>query len=494
MSNNQIKTKSIKTNLFFSVSLKLAMYLIPLITAPYVSRVLGSEGVGSYYYIFSIVNYFCLVVSFGFIGYGTIAVSSNRFDKNKYSGVFWSIIFSRLVLLFLTSIPYIILFFSLKNSSSIDIKIYLILSLSILSYIFDITYLFQGLENFKIISIINLAVRIASALLIFLLVKKSNGLFMYALIQTIQLIVIAVVPWIFIKGNVNPLRNSQISIKDAFKSSFHFFLPTLAVTLCSLVDKTMLGAISGNSEVGFYEQAHKIVIIVIGVLHSFAPVFASRISLLIKEGKEDEVNDKVEKMFNIYFLIIIPSIFGLYCVSYIFIPAFYGEDFVNSVNVMYWLIPLIAIISISNALGNVYFAPRKMMWKTSVFYFSGFLINVILNVFLIKEYGSVGAAIASLISEIVIIGLFVFFSKSGVRYSKVFFSIIKPLIASIIFSAIIIPLNYFAFPQLPLNRITILLIDVSIGVFVYFTILIALREKMLVSEIKRVFRTLKKGV
>ena len=109
--DTSVKNKSIKSNLLFSVLIKLVTYLIPLVTAPYISRVLGPEGVGTYSYANSIVSYFALLVNFGFIGYGTQRISANRSDKKVYSGYFWSIVIMRGILLTISVSAYFVLLF-----------------------------------------------------------------------------------------------------------------------------------------------------------------------------------------------------------------------------------------------------------------------------------------------------------------------------------------------------------------------------------------------
>ena len=124
--DTSVKNKSIKSNLLFSVLIKLVTYLIPLVTAPYISRVLGPEGVGTYSYANSIVSYFALLVNFGFIGYGTQRISANRSDKKVYSGYFWSIVIMRGILLTISVSAYFVLLFFILNVQD-QIYIYLIL-------------------------------------------------------------------------------------------------------------------------------------------------------------------------------------------------------------------------------------------------------------------------------------------------------------------------------------------------------------------------------
>lgn len=478
-----VKNKSIKSNLLFSVLIKLVTYLIPLVTAPYISRVLGPEGVGTYSYANSIVSYFALLVNFGFIGYGTQRISANRSDKKVYSGYFWSIVIMRGILLTISVSAYFVLLFFILNVQD-QIYIYLILSVTIFTNFFDITYLFQGLENFKIISLTNCFVRVFAAICQFVFVRGKDDLILYVIIQTLQLLFISLLPWIFAKGAIAKPEKKYIKIKDTFKTSLFYFLPTLAVTLCSLIDNTMLGAIQGSKEVAYYEQANKIIIMVLGVLHAFAPVFFARITILIKTDKEKEVKDKILSMFSLYFIIGFPAIFGLYGISNYFIPAFFGEQFLPSIAVIYFLTPLILIKSMSNALGNVYYGPRDIIWMTSIFYAIGSVINISLNSILITFEGAKGAAIASLISESIVTLLFVYFSRSKIPYLSALKCLVKPVLASVIMYFVMILCNQFV-----LNNLNVILVsaaDCIIGVMVYFISIILLREKFVLLELNKI--------
>lgn len=485
-----IKQNGLKSNLFFSVILKLLMYMIPLITAPYISRVLGPEGVGEYSFANSIVSYFALIVNFGFVGYGTLRISANRYDKTKYSAYFWSIIFVRFVLLLVSvSLYFLLLKIGIKNTESIEI--YFILSLTIFANFFDITYLFQGLENFKIISVINSFVRLIGAVSLFVFVKKPEDLVLYAFIQTSQLIIVAALPWIFTRGSIEKPSFSISLIGDTVKTSFFFFLPTLAVTLCSLVDKTMLGTMSEKIQVGYYEQADKIILIVVNVLHAFAPVFSSRISLLVKQKKEVEIQNNINKMFELYFLIGIPSVLGLYAVSSRFIPLFFGDSFAPAVSVIIFLIPLILVLSGSNAIGNVYYGPRNLIWMTSIFYGIGSIVNIAINYCLIPQFGAKGAALASLISESLNLSLFIFYSRKGIDYRDIIKRSFKPFLAAIFMFVIIKGFEGFYVSIANGKGILVCIFEIAVGVITYGICLILLREPLVRQELYKMKNKIK---
>ncbi len=427
------------------------------------------------------MSYFALIVNFGFVGYGTLCISAYRNDRRKYSGYFWSIVVVRGCLLVLSLFAYLVLLFIIIRPQK-ELGVYLLLSLTIFANFFDITYLFQGLENFKIISITSFLIRILGFCGLFIFVKERTDFLVYVFIQTLQIFLVATIPWIFAPKAVFKPDRSYFAILDTFKDSFFFFLPTLAVTLCSLVDKTMLGSMKGTTEVAYYEQADKIILMVVNVLHAFAPVFLSRISYYVKQKMEDEIHSKIVKMFELYFIIGIPSIFGLYAVKDMFVPAFFGHEFLPSIEVIAFLIPLILILASSNAIGNVYYGPRNLIWMTSIFYGVGTVINICVNSLLIPMYGAKGAAAASLLSETIIALLFIVFSKKSVNYIKIAKMGLKPLIASLVMFFAIVSVNRFVLVKH--GYVFTMVIDVAIGIFLYTIFIILFKEELVIKEIR----------
>lgn len=482
--NTVMNNRSTKKNFAFSALLQIVIYLIPLLTAPYLSRVLGPEGIGEYSYASSIVGYFVMVVNFGFLGYGTLRISEKRDNIEERSGVFWSIVLVRFILFIFAFSAYLVTIFLLYGHKGYNLTIYLILALNIFVNLFDITYLFQGLENFKIISIINVSIRLSSVGLIFIFVRNSEDLVIYILISTVQLLLMSILPWLFVRGAIIRPKKDYINLKDTTKTSLFYFLPTLAVTLYTLVDKTMLGSLAGNAETGYYEQSTKIVSMVIGVIHALAPVMLARIAYLIKNGNEEEVHKKIGQMFNVYFLIGFPSIIGLFCICGLFMPSFFGDDFTPAVGVMYFLIPLILIKNISNALGNVFYGPRNQIHMTSIFYFVGAFVNIFGNALLIPSLKAQGAAIASLFSETLITILFVIFSRKGIRYGVIIKTAFKPMLASLIMGFALLILNSFVWSNIISNRLIIIIVDVLIGACIYGAFVIIFRDPMVLNEIK----------
>ena len=493
MSNNaSVNSNSLKTNVFFMFMVKVFVYSIPIITEPYLSRVFGPDGIGEYTYVYSIVSYFSLAVNFGFTGYGVKNISSCRNNKREYSDIFWSIVVTRCFLFLCSFFAYVILLCGLKHKyPELSIGLYLSLSLTIFSNLFDITYLFQALERIKWVSIINFIVRFVCLICIFMFVKGKNDLLVYAIIQSLQILFIAVCPWLLVKKTIYKPRRNTINLISVLSDAFYFFIPTLAVTLCSLIDKTMLGSMCKKSEVGYYEQADKMINVIIGVLHSFAEVFTSRISYLVYEKAEEEINKRIQKMFELYALVGLPAMMGLMAVGPRFIVAYFGSAFKPAVYVLYILLPLIVFKSLSNAIGNIYYGPRGLMWMTSIFYIVGSVINILLNAFLIPEWGAKGAATASFVSELLITCIFIIYSRKKVPFNKIASRACIPFISSIgMFSVISITDKLFNVFSIIIH----LSLNIFIGLLIYCILIVVLREPLVIEELNILKKSISKKI
>ena len=180
---NLLKTKSIKINAIFNAVYQILSMLVPLITAPYISRVLGPDNNGIYSYYYSIVSYFVLVATFGFADYGTKVIAEVRDDREKRSKTFFSIMLNKLFLGVLTILAFFIFTFVLYSNDLYSLYIFLALSCFIFAAILDPTFYFQGQERFVSISLRNITVRIVTTIFIFVLVKDINDLLIYSLVM-----------------------------------------------------------------------------------------------------------------------------------------------------------------------------------------------------------------------------------------------------------------------------------------------------------------------
>jgi O-antigen/teichoic acid export membrane protein len=265
------------------------LLVLPLITSPIVTRALGDTALGNYTYINSIAYYFLIFCNLGIAKYGQRLIASSRDDELALRKSFWSLFYVHLFfsLLSVGCYTFFIIFFVKENTI-----IYWLNVLYILSAMFDITWLFYGLENFKSVALKNLSIRVFCFILILIFVKTENDLGIYTGIQLGSLLLGNLVLLPFVFKNIKPISVSLKECKTHIGPMMILFISVLAVTLYSVFDKTLLGLMTNKENVAYYEYANKIIdipksfIVVIGTVLFPVACHAAKVSDYEKQRKE----------------------------------------------------------------------------------------------------------------------------------------------------------------------------------------------------------------
>lgn len=477
------KKHSLKVNAIFNALYQVLILIVPIITTPYISRILGADNNGIYANFYSIVQYFVLVTTFGFVDFGTKKIAEfrdNKIDKARY---FYSIFLAKIVLGSICLISYIIMSYFLFGQNYFLFS--LVFSFYILSSMIDPTFYFQGEERFVSICVRNLILKIISTILIFVFVNDSNDLFVYALILAFSQMfsILIIFPSIKFK-ELGKIKFSELQILDSIKSSFAYFVPSLAVTLFSYVNQTLIGFFGkSDAESGYYAQAVKIIQILASIASSLNIIMLSRISYLNSINDENQIKDKIKKSFEVFWVIACPIMFGLCSIARIFIPLFLGSGYEKCVVLIYILSPTIIIGPINGLYGNLYFRPKnKIRQQTYIILFSAF-INLILCFCLIPKFESIGTSIGRITAEFMQLPLLMFFSRRYMDNKLVLKTSIKPLISGLIMFTITFLLQIIL-EQIFINDIVSLIIIIFIGVFIYLFFEIIFKESILIKYFK----------
>ncbi len=391
MGNN----KSIKKNYIYNLTYQVLALIIPFITTPYISRVLGASGVGDYSYTTAIVSYFVLVANLGSNYYGSRETAYIRDDIEKRSILFWEVLIFRVVSVFVCLVPYMIMAYYSRYRD-----IFFIQTICIITVIFDITWFFTGMEEFGVTVLRNTVVRILSVIFIFSFVKKPEDVAIYILGLTGTTFIGNLSFWLLISKYVKRVHALNLHPFRNFKVIIQLFIPYLATQIYSALDKVMIGWFSDTSiENGYYEQAEKIVKIVLTVVTTMGTVMVPRFAYLYKQEKWEEINIYLKKGFSFVWMTSIPLCLGIILISNSFVPWFFGNDFLFVRPLMKIFSLLIIAIGLSNLLGTQYLIPtgRQNLYTISVVI--GAIVNVLLNLILIPRFFSYGAAIASVTAE-----------------------------------------------------------------------------------------------
>ena len=376
---------SLKKNYIFNVANQIISILASLITAPYISRVLGSGQIGIYSYVNSIVAYFALFGGLGTASYGMREIARDRDDITKISKTFWSLTLIKVITFGTSIILYgLVILFSKEYSI-----LFLILTISLISSMFDITWFFNGLEEFKSISIRSIIFRVLGIIAIFLFVKGENALIIYIIVAVVTGLLVVAVTWLFLIGKVKKVKLQDLEIKRHLKSTIIYFVPTIATSVYTMMDKVMLKwIINENAENGYYEQTKRIIIILETIVFSLNNVMGSRMSFLHKENKIDEMKQGVLKSFDFIFFITFPMVFGISAISCNFVPIFFGPGYDKVAYLIMVMAPIVLIIAISNILGLQYLIPSGQIKKSNRAIIIGAITNLIMNITLIPSLGA----------------------------------------------------------------------------------------------------------
>lgn len=389
-------SKSIKTNYIYNLLYQIFTILTPLITTPYVSRVIQADGIGVYSFANSIVSYFLLFAAMGTTTYGKREVSYVQNDVEARSHVFWNVVAFRAILSVTAAAAYIV--FVLIGG--FDKHIYLIFLLNIVTVIFDISWFFHGMEEFRKITIRDTIFKLIGIVCIFLFVKKKDDLPLYIFLMSGISLFSALSFWSIIPKYITKIQFSKLSPFKNWRVIISLFIPTIAMQVYHVLDKTMIGAITGSSfENGYYEQALKISHMVLAIVTALGTVMIPRIGSLFAQHKNDEVRDYMYRGYRFVWFIGIPICFGLIGIAENLVPWFFGAGYEPVIGLIKILAFLVLAIGINNVTGMQYLIPtgKENLFTISVFVGAG--SNFILNAIMIPHWGAVGAAIASVIAE-----------------------------------------------------------------------------------------------
>lgn len=235
-----------KKNIIYNIIYQVLLLLIPLITVPYVSRVLNADGLGIYTYTYSIVYYFMIIAMLGISKYGNRKIAKTRDNKKEMSKEFFSIYALQIIMSLTMTVFYLIYIFAF------DIKykdIALIQSLYILSSMFDINWFFFGIEKFKLTITRNTIIKVTSLILIFVFVKERSDVWIYTLILSGSTLLSNMILFTFLRKYIEKVKITFSDIKKHIKQCLILFLPVIAVTIYKVMDKNMLGALTQIEEV-----------------------------------------------------------------------------------------------------------------------------------------------------------------------------------------------------------------------------------------------------
>ena len=464
------KIASTKRNVAYNTIYELITVLISFITGPYVARVLTPERIGVYSYVNSYSAYFDMFATLGTAAYGSRVISRLRDDSLAYSKAFWEI---KLVSFF-TSFICLLLWQIVVFTGQSEYRIYyIILSLNVIHCFMNISWLFTGLERFRLLVTLELIVRLASTACIYIFVRQPADLTIYVLLLTGSNVISDLLLWLNLPKLLSKVHLHTLKPFTHIKGTIAFFLPAIASSIASLLDVTLLGALfEDKSESGYYYEAEKIISMIKRFVYkAINAVVGIRSAYLFGQKKFDELKAYLHKSLDFIMLIGIGAIFGIAGISFTFVPLYLGSGYEAVITLLFVLAPLVIIQGTSNALSAQYYTAAGRRAECAKYIMAGSIVNLILNIIFIPLLGALGACITTLIAEIITSILYVKNCDSYILPHDLWRFARKRLLAGAVMFVCVYLMGFIKLPA-----IVLVVIQLGVGCCIYFATLILIKD------------------
>ncbi|HFJ9284686.1 TPA: oligosaccharide flippase family protein [Bacillus toyonensis] len=391
--------KKVLSDFLYNALYQLFIIITPILTMPFLSRVLGVRALGINSYTFSVVQILSVLAFLGIGQLGIRNIAKNRESQNKVNETFWGL----WLIQFLAGIVVIgIYIFYIMNVNE-EYRMYFLLQLPfLLGVIFDISWFYIGIERIKQVVLRNMLIKSVSIILIFILIRSENDLWKYMLIMSLGALLGNVVFWIGISKYVTKFSFNRKYLQDNFKAALLLLIPQLAIQVYITFDKTILGMIAGPIELSYYDQSQKISRIILAVITSLSMVLLPRLANLAVNAQNEILHKYLKKSLD--YTIVLSLLFCNIVMlnSYEFVPWFFGEDFIPMSPLMFWVSLIIIFIPIGGVFANQYALAFEKDKQYVLPLVLGAIISLTLNIIFIPRYGAIGATIVILVVEFMV--------------------------------------------------------------------------------------------
>ena len=465
--------KSMKKNYLYNLVFTVMNMIFPLITAPYLSQVLGAESIGKVNYATSIVTWFILFASFGIPRYGIREIARNREDKKELSNAFWNLISIQLMFSLVAIIVYIFIILNVSKFNG-DINLYLVMVLMIVLNVFSIDWFYQGIEEYGYITKRNVIFKLISIVLIFLVIKEKEHYIFYAGINIFALSFNNILNYLNIKKYVDK-KVYKYKIKFYLSELKFYFMTTLVLALYTQLDQVMIGSIS-TKDLAFYLRGKMILGVGFSVVNSLTAIFIPRVAYLV-ENNYVGYKEIIEKSINYIYLLALPCMMGIFLLAEEIMLFLGGVEFIEAKYALYIMCFIILTSSLGGWQVNQILLPHKKEKLAFKLQAMTAIVSVSLNIILIPKYSYSGAAIAWFIAEVILVVAEAIVIKKEIKEIKVNYvnkSCRKYLIAVFTMGVSVVVVK-----SLIQSNLVVLLLSISIGVLVYFGVIILLKEEII---------------
>lgn len=455
-----IKINSIKFNILLNMLYTLMNVAFPIITYPYVSRVLNPTGIGIVNFFTQIASYCTLVASLGLSTYGIRAVAKTRNDRKKLSITVEELLNINIVLTFFVILIYTILCIFIPQLKKY-IALAVINGITIITAPLSLDWLYSGLEQFSYITKRDFLLKVISAVLIFIFVKNKNDYVIYAFILLLGNLGTTIFNFMYAHQFVDFTKNFKLKYRQHLKPMITLFASTLAVSVYLSLDTIMLGFINGEKQVGLYTTATKTETILLAVVNAISVTLLPRLSAYIEQKDYQQYNQILKKSISVIAIIT----FSLCCFFIITaqecVVILGGRAYLGATLSMQLLMPILIISGFSNITGNQVLIPQgKEIYFTRAVT-AGAVVDILINLLVMKNYGAAGASFATLIAEFTQMSIQFYYSKDDILPNFDIQSVLKSACSVLLASLIVIIVKKYV-------QILPLLISMVVQAIVFF--------------------------
>jgi O-antigen/teichoic acid export membrane protein len=406
-------------NIFYNVLLAISQVLLPILTFPYLARVLGPEHLGVLNFAESYARYFVLVAAFGIPIYGVREVAKLQNDKEKLRKLFLEIFAINLITTFILSIIFYfsILFVDKLNQEGV-LFYWSLLFFFMQLFVFE--WFFIGLKQFKYMALRYFFLRIIFIISVFVFIKSSADYLIYMQLQFALNLLLAIVNiyYIFEFIDFKKVSFKNIDIKKHIKPLSYLFLTIFFISIYLQLDIVILGFFTDSESVGYYSSALKLNKLLIAVFAAISAAMFPKMMNLLQEGKVEQFNTMIQNWFYIIISLSLPTAMLVYLCAPEIVQILFGSNFERAILPLQITAPIIVIVSLSTIFGFQILSALSKDKNILISAMLGTIVSILFSILLIKQYKENGEAFIIFLTEITVCVSFIYFSRKHFSINK----------------------------------------------------------------------------
>ena len=457
-------------NYLYNVGYQELAIIVPLITSAYVSRVLRPKGVGANAFTNSIIQYFILFASMGIGYYGNRQIAYVRENRKNMAKAFWEIQIVKTIMTLLSFIAFeIFMIFYTRQADYMWAQ-----SINLIAVAFDISWFYEGIENFKVTVLKNSFVKIVTMIAIFVFIKNPSDVTLYIIVLAVSTLLGNLTLWSNIRHDLPNINYKILNPWQHFLPMAELFIPQIATQVYVQLNKTMLGGMVNETASGYYQYSDNLVKLILALVTATGTVMLPHVANAVSKGDMKRVNQMLYKSFDFVSALSYPMMFGLAAIALTLAPQYYGAGYEPVGPAMMIESIVILVIAWSNALGVQYLLPIHHQRDFTVSVTIGAVVNIILNIPLIHNWGLSGAMWSTVISEASVTLYQLWAVRSLLSYKKLFSNSWKYL-----FSGIVMFILVFWMNQILKNNWIMMGLEILVGIIIYSSMVILLKAPII---------------